>query len=69
MHTLPDIDRLRSTLDQYRSLDSTIVRNLREFIVRWTSDAELLQPVYLVDMVSHIVKQGFRPCFHSLGLA
>ena len=69
MHTLPDIYRLRSTLDQYRSLDSTIVRNLREFIVRSTSDAELLQPVYLVDMVSRIVKQGFRPCFHSLGLA
>jgi hypothetical protein len=29
MHTLPDIYRLRSTLDQYRSLDSTIVRTLR----------------------------------------
>jgi hypothetical protein len=37
MHTFPEIDLLKTTLDQYRPLDPAIVRNLREdLIVRWT---------------------------------
>lgn len=36
MHTFPDIDRFKATLDQHRPLAPAIVRNLREdLIVPW----------------------------------
>jgi Fic family protein len=44
MHTFPDIDHLKATLDQHRPLDPAIVRNLREdLILRWTYHSNAIE--------------------------
>lgn len=44
MKALPDIDRLKATLDEYRPLDPAIVRNLRQdLIVRWTYHSNAIE--------------------------
>jgi Fic family protein len=44
MHTFPEIDLLKVTLDRHRPLDPAIVRNLREdLIVRWTYHSNAIE--------------------------
>jgi len=44
MHTFPEIDRLKATLDAHRPLDPAVVRNLREdLIVRWTYHSNAIE--------------------------
>lgn len=44
MNPFPQLDQLKSTLDQHRPLDSAIVSNLREdLIVRWTYHSNAIE--------------------------
>lgn len=59
MKTFPDIDRLKSTLDQHRPLDPAIVRNLREdLIVRWTYHSNAIEGNTLTLQETKVVLEG-----------
>ena len=59
MKTFPDIDRLRSTLDQHRPLDPAIVRNLREdLIVRWTYHSNAIEGNTLTLQETKVALEG-----------
>ena len=59
MHTFPEIDRLKATLDQHRPLDPAIVRNLREdLIVRWTYHSNAIEGNTLTLQETKVVLEG-----------
>lgn len=59
MHTFPDIDRLKATLDQHRPLDPAIVRNLREdLIVRWTYHSNAIEGNTLTLQETKVALEG-----------
>jgi Fic family protein len=59
MHTFPDIDRLKSTLDARRPLDPAIVRNLREdLIVRWTYHSNAIEGNTLTLQETKVALEG-----------
>lgn len=59
MHTFPDIDRLKATLDQHRPLAPAIVRNLREdLIVRWTYHSNAIEGNTLTLQETKVALEG-----------
>lgn len=59
MKTFPDIDRLKSTLDQHRPLDPAMVRNLREdLIVRWTYPSNAIKGNTLTLQETKVALEG-----------
>ena len=59
MKTFPDIDRLKTTLDQHRPLDPVIVRNLREdLIVRWTYHSNAIEGNALTLQETKVALEG-----------
>lgn len=59
MHTFPEIDRLKATLDQHRPLDPAIVRNLREdLIVRWTYHSNAIEGNTLTLQETKVALEG-----------
>jgi Fic family protein len=59
MKIFPDIDRLKTVLDQHRPLDPAIVRNLGEdLMVRWTYHSNAIEGNTLTLQETNVALEG-----------